>query len=472
MARIGNRHGANTEAQYRRFESIAWIILGGSKVTAACFDGTDILLGANYTKDLANPDASLGKMQEFEQDVNRAVGYLKEVADLGAFLENNIGKYDAKTELKYKDKIERLTSKYKSLTDSATVRIKAIHGPKQNNRLPGNRTSRRGKDSNRAGKGVPIMSNTEALIERFKNSLAKTTNSILARYMNIEGATAFSKEFCTALEKDNIQYLFLENPRDRNNSENRDDKNRYIKGVHAEQQIVDWLINWRKLQNAAEPYYIGISKKCCLLCEHLIMAVNKVMSTPQLIDDPILVRDKGHKKQYPAGVPRFLEHKGILEEAGGEELKLKIEKAFITSLKTEQNLAQDIQDLLYDEKVNIEKIFRNGAPEEDGAVEAHARSQSRAPDVMAFGGVVAVIKSRWEKDRNTTLEERTEELREAREAQALAQPNGQARLQELENQLKTDGLYEICELKITEDEKSWRESAERLRKKVQNLSME
>ncbi|CAN5383592.1 hypothetical protein BH10PSE19_BH10PSE19_22840 [soil metagenome] len=86
--------------------------------------------------------------------------------------------------------------------------------------------------------------------------------------------------------------------------------------LHAEMRVLQYLAENDLF--GKENFYLGVSKRCCEKCEHVIKAVNDVFGVGSLVATPedtkeskthntvIKIRGEGHPNRFPAQIPPFL----------------------------------------------------------------------------------------------------------------------------------------------------------------------
>lgn len=214
-------------AQKRRFDSIGLLIQGGEKCGAACFDGTSLLLATNKNQ----PSATVTKIKDFLH-----------------FIADSSYKLSRKSR-----ENEGFDAEYKALKSThKTKKEEIIQYMKDHVTLELHR-------------GRKVTTFDEALVYRegFLKALNKVTQSIRHTYLHEKSDIVFPKAAVEAIRNNNI--IILPRPETKDN----------LEGQHAELRILQDLITRGKLKEKRE-YYLGISKRCCRECTHVMAAVNKV----------------------------------------------------------------------------------------------------------------------------------------------------------------------------------------------------
>lgn len=162
------------------------------------------------------------------------------------------------------------------------------------------------------------------------------TRSILYSYLNphSESGQAWPVELANILRhRSNIQFLSGK------------------KGVHAELKIMQHLYDKTKFKSTSR-YYVGISKRCCFNCEHVVKAINKTKNAAI-----IEVRDGGHLNHYKGGIPDFLKNSDSIRHA-------------FLNIMREQNLNVKRLEDTFHKKPKLKKIKKSK--------QEHARSKDKS----------------------------------------------------------------------------------------------
>ena len=245
--------------QARRLDSIAWLIQGDNKCGAAYFDGNKLFLATNK--------------KDSSPIVKEVIGHLYYVAHKSQALEES--GLSPETISKFKKDIKK----------SADILLGEL-------------------------KNSDMYSNDKFAID-VTEALYKVTDSIIASYIEPGGHTAISQELKEAIRKKCIEFV----------SGNRASND---KDIHAEMKLAQKLLETRNTnaESALSNPYIGISKSCCLKCDHIIKAINQVIDPPiqeilmkkegplvpaRASEQLVAVRQEGHLNAYPCGIPQFLE---------------------------------------------------------------------------------------------------------------------------------------------------------------------
>jgi hypothetical protein len=183
-----------------------------------------------------------------------------------------------------------------------------------------------------------VGSNQPQSAEDYRTSLNKITKSILATYIEPHYRDTLSKEFSTAIE--NRQYNFIPGE----------------EGAHAEMKIAGKLLETKKLDN--QNVVVGISKRCCENCGHMIEAINEVKGFKGGgIKEIIAMQEEGTPLIINTRIPTFLRNDSTIlplyDKKAIEERFLKharvnsLEEAYKNRLKIE-TAAPEVVNLLHE----------------------------------------------------------------------------------------------------------------------------
>ncbi len=252
-----------TELQGRRIDSIAWLAQGDAKCGAACFNGEKLLLAANNKYSLARP------VKTFLTNVATIANGLRRpnLTKEGIFeIKKQITKeVDTFYEEWYKacEKFERETRRESILS-------------------PNDRDGR--------------------YWDRSDIAINKIIDSIIATAVNPSSEQAIPRKLFEALLDKQIEIV--------ENKEEVEDK--YTNDIHAEMQILQRLM--KSLVSSGtnnKPYYIGISKRCCIKCEAMMDSVKEVIGDKIKIRPKLSAKSehyifKGHGNAFSStGIPNF-----------------------------------------------------------------------------------------------------------------------------------------------------------------------
>lgn len=251
------------EAKFRKYDSLAWLMQGDSPCGAACFDGEYLLIASNKTDD---------KTVKFAEEVKSFLYSLVDTADL------NESSYT-----KLRDECNKIRDEFLN-----KIMRKGFFTPFDD-------TDELFEPASR-----PLIEENEQYRKAVIRSVKKITTTICHAYKKNPGI-AYPREMIAAIRNKKIKFL-------------EDNSTTIFKSLdlHAEMRILQKLFDNDKipLKNNT-PFYIGISKRCCKNCEHVIEAINQVAKDNKIsiCVPPVMVRDIGHKNSYRCRIPDFLKSK-------------------------------------------------------------------------------------------------------------------------------------------------------------------
>jgi hypothetical protein len=264
-----NSNAEFTERQGRRMDSIAWLVQGDAKCGAACFDGQKLLLATNKQISLATPVKEL------------LINIASTAIDL--------------RQAKTKEEINKVQRKIDGSIDNFTKAYTTIYTKFEK------KINRRKKEEDEGYK-YSILNPKDGgeYLKRFNRAIEKVIDSIIAAAVNPASDRAIPSKLFEAIRNKSITII-----------EGQETKDSKGNDIHAEMQVLQRLMT-EPLQANAKPYYIGVSKLCCIKCEAVIDAVNevlgdKVKTRPLSSTDSKNYDYQGHGGAFHnTGIPRFI----------------------------------------------------------------------------------------------------------------------------------------------------------------------